>query len=454
MNISTKSLSYKLLKPIHSKHLNRKPLRVGELLRVLHILSQQPGKTGSGVYLQAIVSQGARAGIMQSVIMGLPLGEPLPDMPPLYSENMHPVFFQSRALPFPIPGMSDVMPYESTRFSSFTAEMLERYLKAFSRAISSTVREFKPHIIHTHHLWLVSALTRLLNPAIPMVTSCHGTELRQLVLAPHLRPFVVPPCSLIDRVLALHPTQAQHLSAEYNLADEQISLIGTGYRDDIFCCDDTDENDDQIRTELRMVYAGKISKAKGVPWLIETLKDIVVPEGYTVRLFLAGSSGGSEGIDILSKIDKTEHRIEYTGALSQEQLATLLKSADLFVLPSFYEGLPMVILEALGCGCRVVVTDLPGLSGWLPEPLIKNGLVQKIPLPRLAHVDEPFEEDLPDFRKHLADAISKQLHQAVSNAEGPQNQLAACIRNFSWECIFAKIKQIYSDLCPAETNPV
>lgn len=165
--------------------------------------------------------------------------------------------------------------------------------------------------------------------------------------------------------------------------------------------------------ELRVVYAGKISRAKGVPWLINAMQDVTIPKDHTMCFFLARSSGSREGDDILSGIDKNRGCIEYIGPLSQEKLADLLKTADIFVLPSFYEGLPLVLLEAIACGCRIVVTDLPGLSSWLPAELVENKVVKCVPLPRLTHVDEPNPEDLRAFQKHLSDAISFQLKQST-----------------------------------------
>jgi glycosyltransferase involved in cell wall biosynthesis len=440
------SLTERLLRGLVQKISWKKYSDTTEPLRVLHILSQQPGKTGSGVYLQAIVTQAFRSGIRQHVIAALPANGAMPELPPLDSKNISPVFFETRELPFPIPGMSDVMPYKSTRFSSFTPEMLELYLQAFSSVITHTIKKFQPHIIHTHHLWLVTALTRILNPDIPVVTTCHGTDLRQLILAPHLKPFVIPACSLIDRVFALHPFQVKQLFAEYHFPHERIDLIGAGYRNDIFCRDHRAQQRNRPANELRVVYAGKISRAKGVPWLINAIQDVTIPESHTIRLFLAGSFGSCEGENILSNIDESASQIKYMGPLSQKKLADLLKTADLFVLPSFYEGLPLVILEALACGCRIVVTDIPGLSSWLPEELVKNEIVKQIPLPRLTRVDEPNPEDLPSFQKHLTDAISFQLNQTTLPDVFQTEAIQSCIEDFRWESIFAKIEAIYKKL--------
>ena len=53
-------------------------------------------------------------------------------------------------------------------------------------------------------------------------------------------------------------------------------------------------------------------------------------------------------------------KVRVCGVLSQKSLAKVRRHSHILVLPSFYEGLPLVILEGLASGCRIVATDLPG----------------------------------------------------------------------------------------------
>jgi hypothetical protein len=103
----------------------RRQPEAGDPLKILHLLSQQPGKTGSGVVLLSLVRLDADEGYRQRAVIGLPGAEPLPDVPPLPPADLFPVRFDRPPVPFAIPGMSDIMPYKSTRFSSFTPEMLD-----------------------------------------------------------------------------------------------------------------------------------------------------------------------------------------------------------------------------------------------------------------------------------------------------------------------------------------
>jgi glycosyltransferase involved in cell wall biosynthesis len=350
--------------------------------RILHLLSQQPGKTGSGVYLQALVQQGAEDGLDQNIIVGIPSEFSEVSIGPLDTSCITCVRFCDADLPYPVAGMSDVMPYQSTRFSDFTNDMLDAYLYAFASILKKSVSEFRPHLIHTHHLWLATALTRFLFPETPLVTTCHGTELRQLELVPTLRDFVIPACSHADRVMALHENHMTRIHDLYGIDSSRIRLIGAGFRNDIFCLPESNTCSRSQKGTLTIVYAGKLSFAKGVPWLIESAEHLEHPEGKHIRLRIVGSGAGDEAGIIREKALRFQDIVEFLGPKPQEDLAAILQDADVFVLPSFYEGLPLVVLEAIACSCRVVVTDLPGISHWLPVRLIEEGIVEVVPMPR------------------------------------------------------------------------
>lgn len=413
--------------------------------RVLHVLSQQPGKTGSGVFLQAIVRQAALKLYSQRVVVGMPFVLPHPEISGLSADSIFPVRFDTPELPFPVAGMSDIMPYVSTRFSTFSQEMLSRYLKSFQRTLQLAVEGFTPDIIHTHHLWLVTALVRRMFPEIPVVTTCHGTEFRQLGRAPHLIPYVLPDCSRVHAAMALHPYQFAQIRDIYGVPAHRIHVVGAGYREDIFCRAGDEARDDTLPITLQVAYAGKISRPKGVPWLIEALSHVVIPDGCRLAAKFAGSTGDADAVDMSCAVHRPDCQMEFVGALSQEALADVLRASQVFVLPSFFEGLPLVVLEALACGCRVVVTDLPGLDTWLPPDLEENGFVERVPMPRLIRTDEPVTADLPEFVKNLSAAISRQLERSHRRASEGNSCVASCVQALGWRSIFEKIEHVYRD---------
>ncbi len=62
--------------------------------------------------------------------------------------------FRTPELPFPVCGMSDVMPYEATRYRDMTPEMVQAFRSVFGQRIRDAVLDFKPDAVICHHLYL------------------------------------------------------------------------------------------------------------------------------------------------------------------------------------------------------------------------------------------------------------------------------------------------------------
>lgn len=417
-------------------------------MRLLHVLCQQPGKTGSGIFLQAVIHHASQAGHEQRAVIGIPASCSLDELIFLDPKNVFPVRFETDTLSFPVAGMSDIMPYASTRFSEFTLEMLEKYLNAFRNALNEATHDgFQPDLIHSHHLWLVTALCRRMFEGKPLVVNCHSTEFRQMERASHLLDHVVPDCRRVDRVFALHADQAAEVTARYGIESKRIAVVGAGYREDLFCPQQPLSCSCSETRTIEIVYAGKISRPKGVPFLIEALRHIRVPEGFRVRMRLAGSSGDSSVDTIPKTIDRNDVTLAFLGMLNQKELADVFRSSHLLVLSSFYEGLPLVVVEALASGCRVITTDLPSLGSWLPETLHQQGVVERVPLPRLQHVDEPYPEDIPIFVDRMARAIERQIERIVAGPVDWEACVKPCIGLWGWGSVYRKMEAEYRVLC-------
>jgi len=91
-------------------------------MKILHTLAQLPAETGSGVYYSNLVEGFKKYNHEQKAIFGYQ-DEYMWNI--LDRKDQYPVAFKSEELPFPIVGMSNVMPYENTLYSSMTEEMLE-----------------------------------------------------------------------------------------------------------------------------------------------------------------------------------------------------------------------------------------------------------------------------------------------------------------------------------------
>lgn len=379
--------------------------------RILRILCQRPFFTGSGINFVNLIRKTKELGFDQFLIFGTPAGIDNPLKGIISSDRISPVIFRNPEeielhsdVSFAVAGMSDKMPYFSTTFSSFSHEMLEEYLTAFAKKIEDVVQKFKPNIIHSHHLWLITALSRVLNPQLPIIATCHNTALRQMSLASHLQSFITTPIKNIDYIAVNNETQMKRVEEIYNFGEndrglEKFFYIGQGINTRVFYTNEKVEKskDDSIK---RIIYTGKLAFSKGVPQLIEAFKQLCSELDKNYELYIVGSGVGEEKDKIINYAKESEN-IHFLGQIEQSNLADKFRECDLFVLPSFYDGFPKVMLEALSCGCKVIITDIPGIKENLQNIEGYSENIHFIPLPRMKTIDEPIEEDLPDFIQNL-----------------------------------------------------
>ncbi|MBC8424409.1 glycosyltransferase family 4 protein [bacterium] len=402
--------------------------------RVLHILTQRPGLTGSGVTLDALTRCAAASGIAQRALVGVPAGADC-GVASLSRDEVAPLRFESGALPFAVPGMSDVMPYPSTIFSAMDAERLSVYRAAWRAHIARALAEFRPQVIHAHHLWLVGAMLKDLAPDTPVVSHCHATGLRQMSLCPHLADDVRRGCRRNDVVAVLHGGHAVQVARELDLPPSRIRTVGAGYRDDVFrCCEGGD------RAE-RILYVGKYSLAKGLPCLLDAVEALAATRPGC-ELHVVGDGAGPEADALRERMRGMSPRVVLHGVLTQEALAVQLNRCAVCVLPSFYEGVPLVLAEALACGCRLVCSDLPGVRDQLADPF--SAALDLVPLPRLEGIDRPLEADLPGF----VDALAASLDAALARPPlgDPAVTLPGALLPFTWSAVYGRVAAIWREL--------
>jgi glycosyltransferase involved in cell wall biosynthesis len=406
-------------------------------MKILYLLSQVPGSTGSGVYTRAMIRQAEKAGHQASLVAACSAKRPM-DGRGIGADSIHWVIFDQEPLLFPIPGMSDEMPYPSTRFRDMKGPQIETYEEIFERVIRGAVQKKRPDIIHSNHLWLMSALARRAFPEIPLVVTCHGTELRQFQNVPRLTEKVVRDIPKVDMVLALGLGQKREIQALYGMDGDKIHVAHNGFDPALFY--------PSVKTPpppFSLLYAGKISAAKGLFLLLETLAHDRLRH-LPIELFLAGSGSEASMRRLREAAKNAPGKITVLGAIPPRDLGALMRKAHLFVLPSFFEGSPLVIIEALASGCSVVASDLPGIRE------LVSGLVgdwgELFHLPPLQTVDRPFESDLPRLRDILAEALARQMEKCTGTSPQDSGYIESIQGAYGWERVFHRTESLYRSL--------
>jgi glycosyltransferase involved in cell wall biosynthesis len=111
------------------------------------------------------------------------------------------------------------------------------------------------------------------------------------------------------------------------------------------------------RSPIQLLFIGWVVKEKGVYELLEAVKKIH-QKGYAIRLDIAGHGTDYEQVAHQIKAAHLEAIVELKGWVKHEQKMELLQKADLFILPTHFEGFPNSLIEAMAAGLPVIASDI------------------------------------------------------------------------------------------------
>lgn len=119
-----------------------------------------------------------------------------------------------------------------------------------------------------------------------------------------------------------------------------------------------------VRDPQKLLFVGHVVPTKGVYELVEACKKI-----DRIRLCVIGKVQ-PDVLEEMKRLSDDGDWLEFRGEIPHEEVIQEMLSAQVFVLPTYTEGFPNVILESMACGCPIVTTDV----GAIPEMLdIANG---------------------------------------------------------------------------------
>lgn len=402
-------------------------------MKLLHVLAQLPERTGSGVYYSNMVEGFKKYNHEQKAVFAV---QDKYQWYILEDKDRYPVTFKSKELPFPIAGMSDVMPYDNTTYSSMTKEMLELWKSAFIKRLIQVKEEFQPDIIFAHHLWILTSIVREVFPHTKIIGICHNTDLRQASMNPLIKDKYVNNIDKLDYIFSASEEQKQEIEEVYGLAQDKMIAVGGGFNQNIFYFPKEKEKSDKVR----LVFCAKIDPSKGIYELVEVYKSLKLDD-VTLDIIGSPDKENEEKLDAYIGGDKS---IRVYNVENQADLGDELRRKDIFLMPSFYEGLGLMAIESLACGLYVVTTEIEALMSLLGKEIEESGIIKYVPLPGIYDTDKPLEKDLGKFKKDLKEAILLQIGKVRTNKNDPE-RMEEEIKTFSWEGLVDKMnKLIYS----------
>lgn len=123
----------------------------------------------------------------------------------------------------------------------------------------------------------------------------------------------------------------------------------------------------------RLLFVGRLAAVKGVPVLLRALKEVVA-DHPDLRLTLIGDGPERAVLEAEARALGLAEVVDFVGYQAQAEVAMALRDTEVFVLPSFAEGLPVVLMEALAARVVVLTTRIAGV-GELVEDRVSGRLV-------------------------------------------------------------------------------
>jgi glycosyltransferase involved in cell wall biosynthesis len=176
-----------------------------------------------------------------------------------------------------------------------------------------------------------------------------------------------------------------------------------------------------------ILYLGRIASYKGPQLLVEAFAELA-KELEDVSLVIAGPDAGYlPALKRLIKDLRIEERVLLTGPILGKDKLEAYVDADVYVMPSWYEGFSIAPLEAYACGTPVITTDRCGTAEW---------------------ASDIFDRVIPYDRVRLQQALTEILTQrSLQNRSERQRKSLNLIRErFSWAAITELTEDVYENV--------
>lgn len=344
-------------------------------MRVLLINHFPLRGSGSGVYVANIAKSLVKRGHKVCIIMP----ENTTQITPIEGVKIHPVFFKREEiiegqLDFNFPCM-DPHPRSNLLFENMTDCQLEQYETAFRTAIEYEINEFKPDIIHTQHIWIISGL--LVNYNIPYIITSHGAEFITYKKTNRFDKYGFNAVKGCSKIITISSDNEKDIINKFPEIRHKLAFVRNGYNSQDFFVEELNKEEVLKKFSINenfekiVLFVGRISKMKGVDVLV---KAAGIYENDKIATLIVGDGAYKTELEAL-KNELQLKNIIFLGSKSHEELRLLYNISDVLVLPSRKEALPLVAIEALACGTPAIVTDQSGMPNIINKDV---GLVFKM----------------------------------------------------------------------------
>ncbi len=254
---------------------------------------------------------------------------------------------------------------------------------------------------------------------LPVTLHLHAAQLHHTyrAMSPPMRALTRWVFSLPSACIVLGTASRRFVIDELAVAADKVEVVINGVPEPTVPRRQREGSED-----LRVLFLGNLSERKGVADLLHAL---ALPKMAIPRLKVSIAGGGDiAGYRALAQRLGIDNVVTFEGWVDQAKASLLLADADVLILPSYDEGLPLVILEALANGVAVVCTPVGEVPGVFTD-----------------QVDACFVR--PGDIEGIADGLKRVLNDPELRRRLEQNGRRMYERQFSFGRFFENISRIH-----------
>ncbi|MRR38727.1 glycosyltransferase family 4 protein, partial [bacterium] len=231
------------------------------------------------------------------------------------------------------------------------------------------LERFRPQVILSYWVYPYgyAALKVGRRLGVPVVVGSRGSDLLRIPDRIS-RMFTVRTLRQADGVLTV-TEELRHTAVRLGANEQRVHVVTNGCNTSIFSPGDRIAARSRLGIKSRaklIVYVGHLFAAKGLRELSAAFTELS-PEMPHLELAFIGEGSLRQELDQARLHSGLADRFHLPGPASSTQVADWLRAADLFCLPSYSEGCPNVVLEALACGTPVIGTTVGGIPDLVSE---------------------------------------------------------------------------------------
>ena len=229
----------------------------------------------------------------------------------------------------------------------------------------------------------------------------------------------------VDKIIAVSAAAKKDVM-NYGLPESKFTVIHNGADTGVYKPSPSDYLDKYKEgCDCLMLFVGRVIQQKGLHHLINVMPALL-KEYPRTKLLIVGKGGKLEELKRMVRKNNLEGNVVFPGFVPDGKLPELYSNADMFVLPSLWEVLPVAMLEALSCGAPLCSSD----AGGNPEMVDvgKNGLIFR----------KGNEPEMLEKLRHMVDDPGLRKHMAVASRE-------TALARFDWEIIAKRTQEFYDE---------